>query len=308
MELVESQTKWIADARQQLISLFDQKHGWGYMPGSQPSTEATALACLALRANGLENKKSSSVAAMGARWLASIQQPNGAVGITETLQNPEWPTPLALLAWASLEEFRGNASRAIQWLLARKGAAFKNEEKVIGHDTTIIGWPWNAEAHSWIEPTALAILALRRFGFASHNRTRDGLRLIINRAISTGGWNYGNNSVYGTTLRPQPAPTGIALTALIGLHPMDSMISSACAYLEHVIEETLAPQSLCWALIGLGVWNREPADANKRLENAYEHVAKRGITAPQLSYLLLAAGNYLLSVLGVPRSVPEGNR
>jgi hypothetical protein len=299
MDSAQQPAKWIADAQQRLIDLFDQKHGWGYKPGGAPSVESTALACLALQANRLNNEGIPYAFKMGARWLASLQQHNGAIGIMESIPYPEWPTPNAILVWAGDEEFRDNANRAASWLLARKGAIFPNEEKVIGHDTTIVGWPWNAEAHSWIEPTAMAILALRRQGLGNHTRTQEGLRLISNRAIPTGGWNYGNSLVYGTALRPQPSTTGIALTALSGMHRMDSMISSACTYLESMIDKTLAPQSLCWALIGLSAWNRKPPDADQWLENAYELILKRGAKPPQLSYLLLAAGNYLFSLFGI---------
>ena len=108
----------------------------------------------------------------------------------------------------------------MRWLLDQGGVAIPNlaaPERTVGHDTAIVGWPWVADTHSWLEPTAVAILALRREGKVDHPRVREGLRLIRDRAIPTGGWNYGNNIAFGRDLRPQPAPTGIALLALAGI-------------------------------------------------------------------------------------------
>ena len=37
----------------------------------------------------------------------------------------------------------------------------------LGHDSTLIGWPWVEGTHSWIEPTAWAVLALKSVGTES---------------------------------------------------------------------------------------------------------------------------------------------
>ena len=47
-----------------------------------------------------------------------------------------------------------------------------------------------------------------------------------------GGWNVGNSSVFGTPLRPQGGPTGIALLALrAALHEETPSVTRACQYL-----------------------------------------------------------------------------
>ena len=109
---------------------------------------------------------------------------------------------------------------------------------MVGHDPTLIGWPWVAETHSWLEPTALAILALCREGLGDHPRVRQGVSLILDRAIPSGGWNYGNRAVFGRTLRPQPGPTGLALLALAARGESTPAVPAAIDYLHWTLTES----------------------------------------------------------------------
>ncbi len=289
---------WIADARHKLIGLFSRGRGWGYERDGMICTEPTALALLALSATQAADERTPQAADEALRWLASIQNPNGSVGISQILPSPEWPTPYAILVWSGKGEYAEQTASATNWLLEWKGSSLKNEPDVFAHDATIVGWPWVTQTHSWIEPTAMAVLALRKQGLSRHERVGDGLRLIINRSIPTGGWNYGNNVVFGSILRAQPTDTGMALTALRGIHGADAVAALACTYLENIIQDLRAPQSLCWALLGLTAWKRRPADALKWLEEAYEQTVARAERAPQLSYLLLASSERSLGLLG----------
>jgi hypothetical protein len=90
----------------------------------------------------------------------------------------------------------------------------------------------------------------------------------------------------------------MALAALRGIHGADAAAASACTYLESVIRDLRAPQSLCWALLGLTAWERRPPHALKWLKEAYVQAIARAERSPQLSYLLLAAGGHSLELLG----------
>ena len=70
--------------------------------------------------------------------------------------------------------------------------------------------------HSWVEPTAINVLALRSADQAGHPRCREAVKLLLDRQLPEGGWNYGNTTVLGHVLRPQVQPTGLALAALAG--------------------------------------------------------------------------------------------
>src|SRR5206468_3617360 len=154
---------------------------------------------------------------------------------------------------------------------------------------TISGWPWVADTASWLEPTALAVLALRREGFAQHPRVRDGLRLIRDRAIASGGWNYGNNVVYGHSLRPHPAPTGLALLALAGVDTRTAAVTRALRFLQQTLPNIRAVPSLCWGLLGLRAWGERPTWSTDLLAEVANQTFRGPAPPPRLAGLLLAA-------------------
>ena len=93
-------------------------------------------------------------------------------------------------------------------------------------------WPWVLGTHSWIEPTAFNVLALKAAGRGEHPRTREAVRLLVDRLLPTGGCNYGNTTVLGQQLRPHLAPTGLVLLSLAGEQINDSRIAKSLAYLQ----------------------------------------------------------------------------
>jgi hypothetical protein len=172
----------------------------------------------------------------------------------------------------------------------------KGANAVLGHDTTLVGWPWVDGTHSWVEPTALAILALRREGFGDHPRVREGLRLIEDRAVDTGGWNCGNRATFGRVLRPQPGPTGLALLALAHSATRSEVAERGIAYLREALPTVRAAESLGWGVLGLRAWGRPAVDAGRWLAESFERVVRRPDAAPRLALLLLAAGDHSLEL------------
>jgi hypothetical protein len=152
----------------------------------------------------------------------------------------------------------------------------------------------------------LAVLALRRERFEGHSRVRDGIRVIRDRAIPTGAWNYGNGEIFGTTLRPQPAPTGIALLALADGDSQDDLIGGGCRYLRATLPRVRTPRSLAWGLMGLEACGERPARANAWLAESYARVKRNDPTPRDLAQLVLAAGGRALDLLGI--EALEGSR
>jgi hypothetical protein len=293
---------WIDSARGYLLSLCGPRGGWGYLPDTAPCAEPTALACLGLLGSRGDRQPSHPALEIerSAGWLVSLQRLDGALGVSAALPAPGWATPHATLLWAALDGYATERARAIDWLLAQEGLAIPRAASpgsAVDHDTTLVGWPWIDGTHSWLEPTALAVLALRRAGQADHPRVRAGLRLIRDRALAGGGWNYGNRAAFGHDLRPQPGPTGLALLALAGTDAPALVVEPAIAYLLRTLPATCAPLSLCWGVLGLRAWDRLPRDAGQWLARALAQTLRRPPVGPRLAHLLLAAGPRSLELM-----------
>jgi hypothetical protein len=168
---------------------------------------------------------------------------------------------------------------------------------VLGHDPTLVGWPWIEGTHSWLEPTALAVLALSREGLGDHPRVAEGLAVVRDRSLAHGGWNYGNRTVFNRELRPQPGPTGLALLALSAspstVRP--HCVDLALKYLHRALPEVRAMTYLGWAVLGLRAWKACPGEAATWLAESYSlHASARDATVG-LGLLLLAAGGPVLA-------------
>ncbi|MCC7086035.1 MAG: hypothetical protein IT427_13615 [Pirellulales bacterium] len=234
----------------------------GYQRGGPPAAEPTALAVLALCGG-----RRFDAARVGASWLASVQSLDGRVPPLADLNWPAWPTPLAVLAvLAARNEDRGDVSksfdvdRATQWLLTSAGKPIPTSTE-FGHDGRLIGWSWAAGTHAWVEPTAWSVLALKALGLSDHRRTREGVKLLVDRLLSTGGCNYGNTVVLGQRLRSHIEPTGLTLLALADETIADPRIDLSLRFLQSALSAETTPISLAYGLLGLAAFERTSTDA-----------------------------------------------
>ena len=291
--------QWTIAARDELLSLRERDCGWGYQRATASCVEPTSLAALALRSSARE--PAGEAIREAADWLASEQRPDGSLGVSRSQPAPGWMTPYAILVWTAVGVHVDRTRRASDWLLGQKGTTMAPADdpgRIAGHDTTLVGWPWVADTHSWLEPTVLAVLALERSGFENHPRVQEGLRLIVNREVDGGGWNYGNKAVFGRALRPQPAPTGLALLALADGRPRDRAIDRAIEYVRRVLPDVRASASLGWGLVGLDAWGERPREGGRWLSEAFATVSGRRDAAPRLAMLLLASSGTALALFG----------
>jgi hypothetical protein len=292
---------WTVSARNELVQLRDASMAWGEQVGAPPRVEPTALACLGLLASdpGGSSTDPREEVVRAADWLATVQLQSGALGLSASISTPNWTTPYGILVWAAVPKHSGAAERAGQWLLKQEGTVFEDHMKIFGHDPSIVGWTWVEGAHSWLEPTALSVMALRRLGLGAQTRTRDGLRLIRDRAIPTGGWNHGNNKVFDRALAPEATSTGLALLALAGAGKSTEIEDRAIRDLEATLPDIRTARSLCWGILGLRAWGHLPKSADRWLSETHARVSGRRDSAPRLAHLLLAAGHDSLSLFGL---------
>lgn len=252
--------------------------------------DATGWAVVALAATTSGGRDREAVES-GRSRLAGSQLEDGRVSVTPSGPESYWPTPVAILAWHGSANYAEQRSRAIKFLLRTSGKHWaKVDGSPLAHDTSIEGWSWTQDAHSWVEPTSLAIIALRISGHGEHARVREGVRLLMDRQLPAGGWNYGNTMVYGTELYPQPDCSGLALSALEGCVPR-SEVEKSLKYLISQVTRVRTPLSLGWGILGLGAWGRKPRQAAAWVGECMERQAKLGAYDTTLISLLLLCLN-----------------
>lgn len=275
--------------QKRLLDALRADGSWGYVADGPGAAEPTALAALALL--GRDHATQSEHAL---NWLAAAQHADGGVPIYPKMDAPCWPTGPACLAWrhSGIAEFSDNAARGERWIIHSHGKKAEFDEGLLDHDATIDGWSWVAGTHSWLEPTACAVIALKAAGRADHPRTRDGVRLILDRVLPGGGWNYGNRRVMGHTLLPFPATTGVALAALDG-EPACAAIRQSIDYLRSALSTIHAPLSLGWGLLGLAAHNARPDDANDWITVSADRARKRAGPIGAALLLLASRGERL---------------
>ncbi len=292
--------------RQELLEKLAAAVPCGYVLPGPPATEPTCLAAMAFFTYGRRDQALQSL-----QWLASVQSDDGSLGPTPDSSAPGWPTAWAIVAnsYAGPGEngdvlglkasFAGDdehgrlhqqpfrVERAVHWLLGNKGGTLPRQP-TMGHDSTLVGWPWVAGTHSWVEPTALAVLALKSAGQGDHPRTREGVRVLHDRLLPSGGCNCGNTIVFGQELLPHIQPTGLALLALYGEKDFDGRIERSLDWLQTATDGQTAAASLAYATWALARYGREIAHADHCLANAAQR--KATLASPyRMALLLLAA-------------------
>jgi len=247
--------------------------------------DATAWAVLAFKAC----RKDTDIIQQAQARLAAEQLDDGRVCISLKHSDAFWPTSLAILAWQGSTEYIDSQSRAVNFLLNTSGRhSDRKPDSPAGHDTSIKGWSWIENTHSWVEPTALALISLSTKGYEKHPRAIEAIAMLLDRQLLKGGWNYGNTSVFGKELNSMPAPTGIALQALAALVPRER-IEKSLIYLKTDVEKLYTPFSLGWSLLGLSSWDERPSNSQALVLSCLDRQKRYGHYSTSLLSLLVLA-------------------
>lgn len=225
-----------------------------------PRADELAWAALALELAG--GPRFRALAEKAAALLAERQEADGRVPVIDGASTALWPTAPAAFAWKVVGGFEKPLALAVDSLLHTFGEPAATMPG--GHDASLRGWCWIEGAHSWVEPTAMAMIALRACGKADHQRVRDGIRLLLDRQLPHGGWNLGNTVVFGNELLPVPDSTGLALVALAGLVTR-AEVETSLSRTAKDLEEVKTPLSLGWILFCRSAWGIPVVDARARV-------------------------------------------
>lgn len=264
--------------------------GFAAADGEASRPDATAWAAMALFAAAL----APELVAAARAALAAAQSPDGRLALMPERPEAAWPTALAIMAWLPDPARAENVSRAAAWLLAHPGSHWpkrSEEQAVIGHDTSLRGWTWIDGAHSWVEPTALAMLALGALAAPPAEALAEATRLLLDRQLPDGGWNYGNTRVFRNILLPVPESAGHALAALAG-RVATGEVAPSLAYLQGPQCAVATPLAAAWRAFGLGAWGLAGDDVAGLCLAALERQSRYGpYDTPQLAQCLAAAAS-----------------
>ena len=131
-------------------------------------------------------------------------------------------------------------------------------------------------------------MALKIAGYGGHPRVKEATRLLLDRQLPQGGWNYGNTFVFDQELRPMPLSTGIVLNALKDQTSL-ATIQRSLTYLQSRVVNLPTPRSLGWSLLGLGAWRARPESSQNWIYACLKHQARYGgYDTSSLSLLLVA--------------------
>ncbi|EMI22030.1 hypothetical protein RMSM_01038 [Rhodopirellula maiorica SM1] len=280
----------------------------GYLPSGPPSAESVAFAALAACAY-----QRPGAAATACRRLFESQLANGSVAVWLDDNGPYWPTSLACIAWRRFEKLwpeqakswcRDGYEKGMDFLLNCGGEKIAHND-IIGHDTELVGWPWVLGTHSWIEPTAMALLAMRHCDRANHPRAIEATKLLLDRQLPTGGANYGNTFVLGQVLRPHVLPSAMCVVALHRITPVPKELGATVHYLQQELNRPIAATSLSWTIHALvsAAWNSENGfelEFDWPLRSAIERLQVMGENPHRQNQLMLAARYRQSPLLDLP--------
>ncbi len=234
--------------------------GWAYFPGKQSWLEPTFYAALALHGDPAADRA----------WalLRSLQRADGSWHPAAEVQDAtSFGTALCVTLAQVRGELDGATQKGVANLLATTGTESRPLSRAVTGtlsglgvhedewDFSLKGWPWKPGNSSWVEPTAQAVVALKKAGLTKaegsnpelRERVRMGEAHLINVRCSDGGWNYGNNVILGGQLPGYPETTGLALVALQGHADVAKSLDLAAQWLQ----STISPLAKTWLTIAL---------------------------------------------------------
>jgi hypothetical protein len=229
-----------------LAKLQNADGGWPYFAGGHSALEPTAVAVAALWAldAGAETRR------RGLEFIVTLRVRDGGLRPQATQPDANALGALAAIVHTRCGGDRTAAESTLRSLAAWPIRTVEDSEGIFGNDTSLRGLAWTPDTYSWVEPTAWFILLHDALGGRGHARNAEARALLVDRAIPTGGWNYGNPRVFGAVLEPDPLTTAWALLAMLD-DPSRPVVRAGRDYLHRAAERISSALTLAWATIAL---------------------------------------------------------
>jgi hypothetical protein len=227
-------------------------------------SEPTLLMVLGLIATGAEEEARPLV-----EWALKTRNANGSMGLNREFPDEGiWNSSLLAIAMHHLG-FKSERDAAIDFLLEFRSIKLpRSPDNDL--DMTLVGWPWVAHTFGWVEPTSWTLLSLALAGKSDHPRAVEGRRLLKDRCLPAGGWNYGNKIVFRHTLMPFWDTTALATLAL-GDSDRD-LTNKNLSLLEKSLPEMHSLCTNAWACLCLGRFGRKTESIRIRIAGILQNL------------------------------------
>jgi hypothetical protein len=279
----------------------NQDGGWGYFPGKKSWLEPTAYAMLALQGRRGVNDPTNRAWKLMRSW----QLPDGSYRPGDGIDGGTLVTAHAVTVACARGVRDASVLQSVDWLLRVDGAESSLAMRAASYlhllktreDFSHPAWPWREGNASWVEPTAHALVALKKASsqYASGallRRVHEGEEMLLTRRCSDGGWNCGNPNVYDYDLPSYPETTALALHGLQGRSASD--LAGPLAVARRFQSDTRSSLAQAWLAIALrNLGQNLPAPADETCQ-------RRDVMLAALEALGHPSGNHALLRAGGP--------
>jgi hypothetical protein len=285
----------LSNALDFLINAQTNAGGWGYSPAGAAFLEPTAAVLLTLQ----PAPQAKQALEKAVEWILRFQNPDGGWGICAQDKESGWQTAWAVYALSQLDRAETERQRGLRWLLDEEVMQYTDSEllsageAVAQIDFSIRGWPWLPGESSWVEPSALTLLALAKNSSQAGvpARIEEAILYLKDRRCRGGGWNVGNPVMFDALLPARINPTAWAVLALAETSPT-AILSEDVQVLHEEMHRDGGIMGFAWGLIALHKIGDEDAEARAKLASLQEEDGSWGAN-PYLTastYLALAEG------------------
>jgi hypothetical protein len=239
--------------------------GWGYYAGKASRLEPTCWALL-----GLPGDDPGVLANWPAAEGLLLERRDGDVNFAFHA--------LALTTMTARGVTHAAGSDILSAALERSKGIALDPSTINRQNNALQGWSWIPGTFSWVEPTAWALLALRRRQSAGKSveasRLIEAETMLIDRCCAGGGWNYGNANMLGKDLHPYVPTTALVLLAL--QKKAYPEVKRSVDYLAAAGTTEASATALSLAAIALAAHGRDPAPVRARLAAQIDHTMGLG--------------------------------
>ena len=235
--------------------------GWGYFPAKESWLEPTAYAAMALMGEAASER--------AWKLLSSWQLPDGSWKPSDKVSISSWGTSLCVTIASARNEWSDAARKGVDWLLGSSGVE-SNLVNVIAakigllkgeRNLSLKAWPWKPGTSGWVEPTAHALVALKKVSLQwpspeLSERVRTGEAQLADVRSRDGGWNYGSPAALGVDLPSYPETTALALLGLQGKQGLQGAFDLAW----RMMRDTPSPLARAWLVTAMRLHGMTPPE------------------------------------------------